>query len=334
MAGTGNISTKTIDLIEWRDTFAAEMVGSSRTLLDQVRRARRVADTDCSVLITGETGTGKEVMARAIHAASPRGEQPFVAINCGAIPEELIEDELFGHAAGAYTGAEKARRGRIASAEGGTLFLDEIGELPPRAQVKLLRVLQERVIQPVGSDEAIAVDIRVLAATHRDLRQMVADKQFRDDLLYRLEVIPIRLPPLRERGPDIIEVAEVFLEAAAHRFRRNVSVLSPEAIAAIEAHEWRGNVRELHNAIERAVLLGRGPAISPADLGLPEAAPPAEPAGPVPATEDLDLKRSLREREQQLIRIALQKTNGNRTEAAALLGLNRTTLIEKMKKSG
>jgi transcriptional regulator with PAS, ATPase and Fis domain len=327
-----NYGPETTDLLEWKDAFADAMVGESRSLLDQLHIARRVADTDCTVLITGETGTGKELMAQAIHAASGRAEGPFVAINCAAIPEDLIEDELFGHVAGAFSGATKDRAGRVARAHGGTLFLDEVGELPPRAQAKLLRVLQERVVTPLGSDEQIQVDVRIVAATHCDLLEMVREGAFREDLLYRLNVIPIELPPLRARGPDIVAIATTFLRAACEKFRRKHTSFSSAAEQAMTAHSWSGNVRELKNAVERAVLLARGSAIEASDLGLASVQPRAA------TTEalddgDFDLKRALRRTENGLIEKALIKAGGNRTEAAALLGLNRTTLVEKLKKT-
>jgi transcriptional regulator with PAS, ATPase and Fis domain len=323
--------TQTIDLLGWRDDFADDMVGGSRELLDQIRIARRVAGTECTVLITGETGTGKELMARALHSASERREEPFVAVNCAAIPEDLIEDELFGHVAGAFSGAVKDRPGRVVSADGGTLFLDEIGDLPARAQAKLLRVLQERVVTPVGSDEAIEVNVRIIAATHRDLGLMAREGGFREDLLYRLNVIPIELPPLRSRGTDIVAIAQSILRSACERYRRSSLRFSREAERALVAHVWPGNVRELKNTIDRAVLLARGEQIEAKDLGLSvqvEHVDTSDVEG-----DDLDLKRALRKTEIELIEKALEKTGGNRTEAAALLGLNRTTLVEKLKKT-
>ena len=324
--------TETIDLLEWKDAFAVAMIGESRSLLDQIRVARRVADTDCTVMITGETGTGKELMAQAIHAASVRAEGPFVAVNCAAIPDDLIEDELFGHVAGAFSGAVKDREGRVVRAHKGTLFLDEVGELPARAQAKLLRVLQERVVTPIGSDELVEVDVRIVAATHRDLRNMVREGAFREDLLYRLDVIPIELPALRNRGKDIVEIATAFLAVARERYHRPVTGFSRSAELAMIAHTWPGNVRELKNAIDRAVLLARGALIEPCDLGLAVPQPARAEERPQ-ATGDLDLKKALRRTEIALIERALSKTGGSRTEAAALLGLNRTTLVEKLKKA-
>ncbi len=330
-----NHGTETIDLLDWKDSFADEMVGESRSLLDQIRVARRVAETDCTVLITGETGTGKELMAQAIHCASVRADGPFVAVNCAAIPDDLIEDELFGHVAGAFSGALKDRAGTVMRANNGTLFLDEVGELPPRAQAKLLRMLQEHIVTPIGSDEPQHVDIRIVSATHRDLAQMVREGTFREDLVYRLNVIPIDLPPLRNRGQDVLEIATSFLRLASIRYKREVIGFSPAAKRALVNHPWPGNVRELRNAVDRAVLLSRADQIEPKDLGLAEADGPMTDVieDEVTLTADLDLKKALRKTEIELIEKALEKTGGNRTEAAALLGLNRTTLVEKLKKT-
>jgi transcriptional regulator with PAS, ATPase and Fis domain len=324
--------TETIDLIEWKDAFAEAMVGESRSLLEQIRVAKRVADTECTVLITGETGTGKELMAQAIHSSSARSSGPFVAVNCAAIPDDLIEDELFGHIAGAFSGAVRDRAGKVVRAQGGTLFLDEVGELPARAQAKLLRMLQERVVTPIGSDEPTRVDVRIVAATHRDLMQMVRAGTFREDLLYRLNVIPIDLPPLRSRGPDILAIAMAFLRVACERFHRSFTGFTPAAERALIAHSWPGNVRELKNAIDRAVLLANGPEIDLADLGKLGELDVDRGAIAGESGADLDLKKALRKTELELIEKALEKAGGNRTEAAALLGLNRTTLVEKLKK--
>jgi transcriptional regulator with GAF, ATPase, and Fis domain len=284
------------------------------------------------VLIYGESGTGKELVARAVHDASPRRDKPFVPINCAAIPESLIEDELFGHTRGAFTGAEAARQGRIASADGGTLFLDEIGDMPIIAQAKLLRVLQERALTPVGGDRSIPVDIRVVAATNRDLDAMVAAGSFRADLLFRLRVIEVRLPPLRDRGDDILTLARSFLAQANRRNNRSVTGFDPAAESTLAGHAWPGNVRELANTIERAVILKRQGLLSAADLRLTgkRGAPAAAPAAAAP--DDLNLRSTLDKTEKRLIAIALERSAGNRTEAAALLGLNRTTLVEKMKR--
>jgi transcriptional regulator with PAS, ATPase and Fis domain len=322
--------TETVEMLAWKEDFAQDLVGSSRPLLDQLKVARRVADTDCTVLITGETGTGKELLAHALHAGSARREGPFVAINCAAIPDDLIEDELFGHVAGSFSGATKERAGKIAKAHGGTLFLDEVGELPARAQAKLLRVLQERLVTPLGADDPIEVDVRILVATHRNLEAMVAEGTFREDLYYRLDVVSVDLPPLRERGRDIVELALEFLHSAARQYNRNVTGFSAEAEVALMQHDWPGNVRELKNAVDRAVLLARSHTIAAGDLGLTRG---EDTSATDIATSDLDLKKALQRTEHKLIEKALEKTQGNRTEAAALLGLNRTTLVEKLKRA-
>lgn len=342
-------------ITHWRDSFAPELLGDSYALREQLGVAVRVAATDYSVLITGETGTGKEVLAHAMHAASERSTGPFVPVNCAALPAELIEAELFGHTQGAFTGADKVRAGRIQSAQGGTLFLDEIGDMPLSAQAKLLRVLQDRKVCPVGSDASHPVDVRVIAATHRSLEEACEQQQFRVDLLYRLNVVTVELPALRDRPEDIVPLARHFLRASAEQTRRPYMTLEPSAEVALREYPWPGNVRELKNAMERSALLATSDRLSAADLRLGSRArgdsglrPPQHPlavAGPmispeppvvVPPevrTSDLDLKVALQQKEQELIHVALRKAGGNRTEAAALLGLNRTTLVEKLRRS-
>jgi DNA-binding NtrC family response regulator len=326
------------ELRAWRQQYAPEILGEDPRLVEVLKTVRSVADADCNVLITGESGTGKELVARAVHDASPRRGGPFVALNCAAIPESMIEAELFGHHKGAFTGALTARVGRIASAHGGTLFLDEIGDMPLAAQAKLLRMLQDHTIVPVGSDEPVAVDVRVVAATNRNLEAMVVEGKFRPDLFYRLSVIPVELPPLRERGDDVVLLAERFVELANRRNRREVTGLDRSAVELLRTHSWPGNVRELGHLVERVVLLKRSGALTAADLRLRPVARAAaagerSPALEVPA-DGLDLRRAIDKVERSLIDEALERTGGNRTEAAALLGLNRTTLVEKLRKYG
>jgi sigma-54 specific flagellar transcriptional regulator A len=341
----------------WRSQFATEIVGESPEILDALETVRRVAATDCSILITGETGTGKELFARAVHRASQRRGRKFIPINCAAIPEQLLESELFGHIKGAFTGAANARPGRFMSAHEGTIFLDEIGDLPLAAQAKLLRVLEERVVSPVGSDSDLPVDVRVIAATHRNLEEMVAQGTFRADLYFRLAVVPLELPSLRDRPEDIIRIAELCVARMAQKLGRTVDGIDDSARHALLAYHWPGNVRELAHMIERAVLLTRADKLSDADLQLPgrkvklargsramhpldpsaapSAAPAATPKSGVPiltSTETLDLRTALENLERELIERALRQAGGNRTEAAALLGLNRTTLVEKLRK--
>jgi transcriptional regulator with PAS, ATPase and Fis domain len=314
------------DLIAWRHRFASDIAGESPALLAALDTLRRIAGADCSVLVTGETGTGKELFARAIHRASPRAGRTFVALNCAAIPEALLEAELFGHARGAFTGASSARAGKFLSADGGTLFLDEIGDLPLAAQGKLLRVLEQRAVCPVGADTEIPVDVRVVAATHRDLAAMVAAGEFRADLYFRLCVVPVELPALRDRGLDLELLAEGFARTLAARAGRPALTLANDARAALYAHSWPGNIRELAHVVERAVLLGGGDQITAADLRLR----PRGAAGG--CAESLDLRTALEALEKRLIDEALVRAQGNRTEAAALLGLNRTTLVEKLRR--
>jgi transcriptional regulator with GAF, ATPase, and Fis domain len=342
-----------VELATWRTQNAPEIVGESPEIIEAIETISRVAATECSILITGETGTGKELFARAVHRGSVRRNKPFIPVNCAAIPDTLLETELFGHVKGAFTGAMTARAGRFQSAHGGTIFLDEIGDLPLAAQAKLLRVLEERVIAPVGSDTDIPVDVRIVAATHRNLEEMVAQGKFRADLYFRLAVVPLRLPSLRERGEDLDLIADLCVARAKQRMGRAIEGLDASARAALHAYSWPGNVRELSHLIERAVLLARRGRLSEADLGIPGTrqshavvresgqfargsvvVPLPMPPGELEAVDaaSLDLRTALENLERQYIDRALAKANGNRTEAAALLGLNRTTLVEKLRK--
>jgi transcriptional regulator with PAS, ATPase and Fis domain len=309
------------------------VVGSSSTLVDVFRVVDRVADTDCTVLITGESGTGKELVARGVHAQSPRRGGPFVAVNCGAIPEALLESELFGHARGAFTGAHQTKMGRIGVADRGTLFLDEIGELSLALQVKLLRVLQSREYSPVGDTRVLKADVRVVAATNIDLERAVAEGRFRQDLYYRLNVIMLQVPELKRRASDIPELALHFMEMAREKTGRQVQQISRAAMQLLLDHTWPGNVRELENTIERAVLLCSTDRIEPTDLpvrvrglGTPGKNSPKLPdAG-------IDLRAAVESYENDLIRQALDRTGWNKNRAANLLKLNRTTLVEMMKR--
>ncbi len=315
---------------------ADDIVGSSEAMRAVLQQIRKVGAQKTTVLLEGESGTGKELVARALHELSPRSSLPFVAVNCGAIPAELIESELFGHVRGAFTDAHRDKRGLAAEADGGTLLLDEIGELPQQVQVKLLRFLQEEEIRPVGDIRARRVDVRVVAATGRDLSRAVAAGQFREDLYWRLNVVAVRLPPLRERPEDIPLLAEHFL-ARYRRLRPELVGLSfsSEALDALEAHRWPGNVRELEHAVERAVVLTDGPSIGEDDL--PDAVRTAGSAlwkTPAQGSDDLSVKRAIRALEERLIRSALERTAGNRTRAAELLELSYRALLYKIKDYG
>jgi len=305
-----------------QDAFEG-MLGVSLQMQEVFAAIRRVAATDASVVISGESGTGKELVARAIHRHSLRQAGPLIAINCGAIPESLLESELFGHEKGAFTGAHTQRKGRIELAQGGTLFLDEIGELSPALQVKLLRFLQERQIERVGGRATIDVDVRVLAATHVDLEQAILEKRFREDLYYRLSVVEIVLPPLRERGEDILLLAKALLHRYAVESQRKISGLDPHAITALATYDWPGNVRELGNRVQRAVIMATGPLLTPADLGLPT---------PEAAAKPQTLQEARAAVEGDLIRQALARHAGNISHTAAELGLSRPTLRELMRK--
>ena len=294
-----------------------DIIGTSPVMAKVFDTIRRVAGSDISVLVVGESGTGKELVARAIHQQSHRKDGPFIAINCGAIPETLLESELFGHEKGAFTGAHMQRPGRIESAEGGTLFLDEIGEISPALQVKLLRVLQERAIERVGGRVEIPVDTRVLAATNIDLQIAMKEGRFREDLYYRLNTVTIPVPPLRERGADIAMLAKVLLQRFADEVKKKVVGFSREALLSLEQYHWPGNVRELENRIRRAVTLSDSPRIAPGDLDLDE--PKDVQAGPT-------LKEARDTVEKRVIEQTLAKTGGNITKAATILAVSRPTL--------
>jgi len=307
----------------------ASFVGSSAAALEVKRQARRAAQSDATVLLLGETGTGKELLAHAIHAGSKRADRPFIGVNLAAIPETLLEAEFFGVAPGAYTGAErKGREGKFKLADRGTLFLDEVGDMPLALQAKLLRALQEQEVEPLGSNRMFKVDVRVIAATSRDLRALVADGRFREDLYYRLNVLPIRLPVLRERLSDLEALTESLLESIAARSGMPQREIAPSALALLAAQSWRGNVRELRNVLEQAAMLSDRARLTAEDFAgvLPE-----------PQKEQAAVQRALRplpqliaELERNSIRSALAATGGNKVSAARLLGISRATLYEKL----
>lgn len=309
-----------------------EVIGRSAAFREVLDLAARVAPYPTTVLITGESGTGKEAVARAIHRASPRRDAPFVGVNCGAIPENLLESELFGHEKGAFTGAERARDGLFTEADGGTLFLDEIGELPVSLQVKLLRVLQERRLRPVGGAQEREVDVRVLAATSRDLVQEVEDGRFREDLFYRINVIHLHLPPLRTRPEDIQALAEHFMRRHGGRLGIEAEPLSPEMLTLLARYSWPGNVRELENVVERGLVLSGGRL---AEEHLPGHVRSSTPQFSIPGDDDdLSVKRRLPALERELIARALDRTNGNRTRASELLELSTRALTYKIQEYG
>jgi two-component system nitrogen regulation response regulator GlnG len=325
------------------------LVGRSRALLEVFKTIGRVASSDVAVLVTGESGTGKELVARAIHQASARTDQPFVAVNAAAIPRELLESELFGHERGAFTGAIDSRPGRFREARGGTLFLDEIGDMPLELQAKLLRVLQSGEVTSVGGRKPEHVDVRIIAATHRDLDVAVRENRFREDLLYRLRVVPIEIPPLRERPEDIAALAQHFVARYADELATGGRILSPDAQERLLGHPWPGNVRELENAIKRALVLSAGEILTPDSFAFLTAT--AAP-GDAPAHADLedlvvrevdaalasgaqDLHEALLHRiERPLLERVLAHTGGNQLRAASLLGINRNTLRKKLTELG
>jgi DNA-binding NtrC family response regulator len=312
------------------------LVGDSRAMREVIDIVERIAHTSATVLVTGESGTGKEVVARLLHGSSGRSQGPFIAVNCGAIPESLIESELFGHVKGAFTGAHETRAGKFVQAQDGTLFLDEIGELPLAMQVKLLRVLQEREVTPIGDSRPKPVDVRIIAATNVDLESMVKEGRFRHDLYYRLEVLPIRLPSLRERAEDILPLARHFLDAVNRRLGTS-TVIAEDALALLKIYHWPGNVREMENLFERLVILNRTGTITSDDLPARMRAQNlssreiAE-ASSALARGSIDLTATLLAIESSLIEQALRQAEGNKTRAAELLGLSRTTLVDKLKR--
>jgi two-component system response regulator PilR (NtrC family) len=319
----------------------SNIIGRSESMLAVFELIETIAQTTSTVMVTGESGTGKELAARAIHFNSPRKDRPFVAVNCGALTETLLESELFGHVRGAFTGAATNKKGLIEVAERGTIFLDEIGEMSPLMQVKLLRVLQERVFRRVGGTDEISADIRIIAATNRDLAQMVGENRFREDLYYRINVIPLHLPPLRERGEDLPLLAEHFVTRFAAELGKPVQGLAAESLSLLVQYHWPGNIRELENAMERAVALERTPVILPASL--PAAVRAA--GGGQAQTDDVleadtlpdsgfDLERHVREIERQYITEALRRTDGVKVKAAELLGMSFRSFRYYAKKYG
>jgi len=323
----------------WRNTYAPGFLGTHPELLQVFAVLESVADTDCTVSVSGETGTGKELVARALHNASNRRNKPFVTVNCAAIPDNLLESELFGHARGAFTGALQARQGRFTQADRGTIFLDEIGEMPLALQAKLLRVLQEREVTPLGESRSHRVDVRVVAATNKDLEEMAESGKFREDLLYRLNVIPVHLPPLRERRGDVQVLVEHFIERTNQRRSRTVAGIEPEAMDALANYEWPGNVRQLENTMERMVLLRSTGMLTMDDVPakIREARRTAlagNMGDPQLPAEGIDLRDAVEQFENALIRQALERTGWNKNRAATILQMNRTTLVEKLKKKG
>ncbi len=297
------------------------IIGRSKAMEEVIRRAEMVASTKSTVLITGETGTGKELVARAIHDRSAQRDMPLIKVNCAAIPETLLESELFGHMRGAFTGATSNKKGKFALADGGSIFLDEIGTMNPTLQAKLLRVLQEREIEPLGSERTEKIDLRVIAATNRDLRQMVADGKFQEDLFYRLNVIPIEIPPLRERRDDIPALIDHFVKKHAQRIGRRVDKIDEAVLSGLQQYDWPGNVRELENTIERAVVLSEGPVITAKGVSVLGAVTPQATGLP-----SLKLRQNIEWVERETIRRALDNAGGVKKDAAELMGISQRAL--------
>ncbi|MFM7128858.1 MAG: sigma-54 interaction domain-containing protein [bacterium] len=351
------------------------MIGSSQSLRNVIRQACKVAAMPSAVLVRGESGTGKELLARSIHAASPRADKPFVAVHCASLSSSLLESELFGHVKGAFTGADRDRPGRFEQADGGTIFLDEIGDISLETQIKLLRVLQEKTFERVGSSQSMKVDVRVVAATHRDLEAMIRAGEFREDLYYRLNVISLRMPALRERREDIFAIAVHFLNQCVNRLDKPVKGIAGEAVEMLVEYDWPGNIRELENCIERSIVLADGESIEPHDLPLELHQSKPRRASSVPASlrgnpgslasrqspgqartgrtstqralapglrtrvepppESLDeIEQEALEYERIQLLDALREAGGNRSKAARLLGLPRTTMLSRMKRHG
>jgi DNA-binding NtrC family response regulator len=321
---------------------APRIVGEDPKLRHVLQQLHRAAATDATVLLEGESGTGKELFARALHALSPRAEAPFVAINCAAIPDTLLETELFGHEKGAFTGAAVRKPGRFEMAHRGTLFLDEIGDLPLALQAKILRALEEKRFERVGGTQSLHVDVRVVAATNRNLKQRVAERQFREDLYFRLSVFPIQIPPLRERTHDVVILARHFVERFCRDLNKKTLLLSPAALDELHAYQWPGNVRELQNCIERAVILCEGDTIQPRHLNLSFRQPVAAGAAPSSPWEEIDLTGTLMEAlrrvtgevERRKIEQALKDAAGNKQRAAEALQISYKTMLQKLKEYG
>jgi two-component system nitrogen regulation response regulator GlnG len=339
------------------EDHAEGIVGRSEAMQTVFKRIGQVAHSDATVLLTGESGTGKELVARAIYHHSPRAGKVFMAINCAAIPEQLLESELFGHERGAFTGAAQQRIGKFEQCDGGTLFLDEIGDMPLLTQSKILRLLQNGEFQRVGGSQTLRADVRVIAATNKPLEQLVAAKQFREDLYYRLNVVRVHLPPLRERSEDVPVLTDYFLQRLRETGKSRILYVAPDTLRALESHAWPGNVRELENVVHRAAIMAKGDYILLTDLpaevlrgGTPKPAEPsaAAPAAPVAATPEAAVNEAARVLfenarrqsqlkiipwvERELIRRALTDTNGNQVQAAKLLGITRATLRKRMEK--
>ena len=343
------MTTQPVTRFRPEEEFLPNILGASPKMQRILRLVSRVAATESTVLLLGESGTGKELIARSLHVQSRRAQQPFVPVNLGAIPDTLVESELFGHAKGAFTGATSERRGLIEAADRGTLFLDEIGDMPPQSQVKLLRVLENNEVRRVGDDAPRRVDVRVVAATHRDLVAEIAAGRFREDLYYRLNVVQIELPPLRERREDIGLLASYFLDRASKREARSKLTFSAETMVLLERYDFPGNVRELENAVDHAVAVSEGPVIQPEDLPTAIRSPRLLPratdgvaarsvagaavaaAPPVEPTRD---EWSLADVEKEHIRRVLARHHGNATYAARQLGISRTTLWRKLREYG
>ncbi|MFQ5580576.1 MAG: sigma-54-dependent transcriptional regulator [Nitrospiria bacterium] len=304
-----------------------KILGESPAIKEAIGIARKVAPSTSSVLLLGESGTGKEVFARAIHRWSPRSEKPFIVVNCVALSDELLESELFGHEKGAFTGALHQKRGKIEIANRGTVFLDEVGEIKPELQVKLLRVLQEREIERVGGTRAIRVDIRIIAATHRDLQEEVKQGRFREDLYFRLNVIPLKLPPLRKRREDIPSLSRHFIRRSCMSLNKETMPISEDAMKHLRSYRWPGNIRELSNLLERAAVLASSPEIQPQDLPLCTESHPSKSPEIEGSYHDM-----VRVFEQRLIHNALEESGQSKTKAAEILGLNRTYLTRLIKK--
>ena len=307
---------------ELSETRFGEVIGACPSMVEVFRKLQKVAGTDIGVLIQGETGTGKELIAHEVHRRSNRADGPFVIVNCGAIPENLIESELFGHVKGAFTGAVASRQGKFQAANGGTLFLDEVGELTAALQVKLLRALQEHVVYRVGDSRPEKCDIRVLAATNRNLEEMIKTGDFREDLFYRLNIVTLWLPPLRERGEDIFIIAKVLLSKFADEYSSDVRGFSPAALTAIRKYDWPGNIRQLQNRIKKALVLCDETILTPEDLDL----------GPEQQTGILPLEKAKEDFQRKYVLEALARNNGNRTQTARDLGVDPRTIFRYLEK--